>query len=55
MTDDGRFVEVQGTAEGNPFSRELMDELLALAREGIEGLFEAQKLALGKIGISVEG
>ncbi len=55
MTDDGRFVEVQGTAEGDPFSRELMDELLALAREGIEGLFEAQKLALGKIGISVGG
>jgi ribonuclease PH len=55
MTDDGRFVEVQGTAEGNPFSRDLMDELLALAREGIEGLFETQKLALGKIGISLEG
>jgi ribonuclease PH len=55
MTDDGRFVEVQGTAEGNPFSRELMDELLALAREGIEGLFEAQKPALAKIGISLEG
>jgi ribonuclease PH len=55
MTDDGRFVEVQGTAEGNPFSRELMDELLALARDGIADLFEAQKLALGKIGVSLEG
>jgi ribonuclease PH len=54
MTDDGRFVEVQGTAEANPFSRELMDELLALAGEGIKVLFEAQKLALGQIGISVE-
>jgi ribonuclease PH len=48
-------VEVQGTAEGDPFSRELMDELLAMAREGIEGLFEAQKLALDKIGISLGG
>jgi ribonuclease PH len=55
MTDDRRFVEVQGAAEGDPFSRELMDELLALAWEGIEGLFETQKLALGKIGISLEG
>jgi ribonuclease PH len=54
MTDDGRFVEVQGTAEGDPFSRELMDELLALARLGIEGLFEAQKLAMSEMGISVE-
>jgi ribonuclease PH len=51
MTDDGRFVEVQGAAEGNPFSRELMDELLALARGGIQGLFKAQKRALAKIGI----
>jgi ribonuclease PH len=49
MTDDGRFVEVQGTAEGSPFPRELMDELLALAQEGIRGLFEVQRLALGQI------
>jgi ribonuclease PH len=55
MTDDGRFVEVQGAAEGNPFSREMMDELLALAREGIQGLFKAQKRALVKIGILAEG
>jgi ribonuclease PH len=54
MTDDGRFVEVQGTAEGSPFPREVMDELLALAEEGIRGLFEVQRLALGQIGISVE-
>jgi hypothetical protein len=31
-----------------------MDELLALARQGIEGLFEAQKLAMSEMGISVE-
>jgi ribonuclease PH len=54
MTDDGRFVEVQGTAEGSPFPRDLMDDLLALAEEGIRGLFEVQRLALGQIGISVE-
>lgn len=54
MTDDGRFVEVQGAAEAGPFSRDTMDALLALAQQGIKGLFEAQKLALGEIGISVE-
>ncbi len=53
MTDDGRFVEVQGTAEAGPFSRDTMDDLLALAGQGTAALFEVQKAALGKIGISV--
>ncbi len=35
MTGDGRFVEVQGTAEAEPFAREELDRLLALAEEGI--------------------
>ncbi len=35
MTGDGRFVEVQGTAEGAPFGREDLDGLLALAEQGI--------------------
>ena len=34
-TGDGRFVEVQGTAEGAPFSREALDDLLELASRGI--------------------
>ena len=45
-TGDGRFVEVQGTAEGEPFTREEMDELLVLARQGIGHLIEAQRAAL---------
>ncbi|HEX8920051.1 MAG TPA: ribonuclease PH [Pyrinomonadaceae bacterium] len=45
-TGDGRFIEVQGTAEGQPFTREEMDELLLLARQGIEHLIKAQRAAL---------
>jgi ribonuclease PH len=47
-TGDGRFIEVQGTAEGEPFTREAMDELLALATRGIERLVQAQRAALEK-------
>ena len=46
MTGGGGFVEVQGTAEGAPFSRAEMDALLALAGKGIDELVAAQKLAL---------
>jgi ribonuclease PH len=45
-TGDGRFVELQGTAEGRPFSHDEMEELLALARRGLETLFAAQHAAL---------
>ncbi|HEX8423661.1 MAG TPA: ribonuclease PH [Pyrinomonadaceae bacterium] len=45
-TGDGRFIEVQGTAEGDPFSRAEMDALLALAGVGLEELFAAQRAAL---------
>ncbi len=47
MTDQGRFVEVQGTAEGEPFTREDLDRLLALAGQGLEELFASQRDALG--------
>jgi ribonuclease PH len=46
MTGAGRFVEVQGTAEGLPFSRGELDELLALAEHGIGQIVEAQRAAL---------
>jgi ribonuclease PH len=46
MTGSGGFVEVQGTAEGAPFSRAEMDRLLALAAKGIGELVAAQKAAL---------
>ena len=47
MTGTGGFVEVQGTAEGSPFSRAEMDALLALAETGIGHLVAAQMAALG--------
>jgi len=47
MTGAGGFVEVQGTAEGEPFARAELDALLALAQRGITDLVRAQKKALG--------
>ena len=46
-TGDGRFIELQGTAEGEPFARAEMDALLALAEKGLAELFVAQRAALG--------
>jgi ribonuclease PH len=47
MTGAGSFVEVQGTAEGEAFSRRELDALLDLAGRGIAQLVAAQKKALG--------
>ena len=47
MTGAGGFVEVQGTAEGEPFSQAQMDALLVLAQRGIRELIAKQKAALG--------
>ena len=47
---DGRFIEVQGTAEREPFTREEMDNLLELARRGIEQLVAIQRQVLGEQG-----
>jgi ribonuclease PH len=46
MLGNGHFVEVQGTAEGHPFTRAEMDELLELAKSGIARLIEMQRAAL---------
>jgi len=46
MTSRGEFVEVQGTAEGKPFSKQSIDDLLALADKGIKQLFLIQQEAL---------
>lgn len=43
MTSKEQFVEVQGTAEGKPFSRQSIDDLLSLAEKGIKQLFQAQQ------------
>ena len=42
MTGDGRLIEVQATAERDPFTRETLDELLALAEAGIAEIAELQ-------------
>ncbi len=45
-TGSGKFIELQGTAEREPFSREQMDEMLILAEKGINQLFEIQRRVL---------
>ena len=52
MTEEGELVEVQGTGESHPFTRQAMDELLSLAEGGIGSLFEVQKAALAQAGIA---
>jgi ribonuclease PH len=49
MTGIGRFVEIQGTAEGDPFSHAEMTTMVALAEKGIEHLIAAQMQALGAL------
>ena len=46
MTSSGRFIEVQGTAEQEAFSREELDQLLDLAATGIASIHEAQREVL---------
>ena len=46
MTGSGGLVELQGTAEGEPFTREQLDEMMRLAEKGIRELVAAQKTAL---------
>ena len=46
MTDDGRLIEVQATAEKVPFSEEQLGILLGLARKGVAKLVDLQKLAV---------
>ena len=49
MNAAGEFIEVQGTAEGGPFSRATLDELLNLAREGIDKLLAIQQAVLDEL------
>ncbi|MHB8174829.1 MAG: hypothetical protein ACYDFU_10275, partial [Nitrospirota bacterium] len=48
-TGRGGFVELQGTAEGEPFSREQMDGLIELANKGIDQFIVMQREALGDV------
>jgi len=49
MTDTGKFIEIQGTAETEPFSRDCLEEILSLAASGISSLMEIQRDVLGDI------
>lgn len=53
MTGSGKFVEVQGTGEDSPFSREELDEILALGEQGIRELIVRQQEALGPIAAKI--
>ena len=46
MTGSGGIIEIQGTAEGVPFSRLQMDQMIELAHKGINALIEKQRLCL---------
>lgn len=48
-TGSGRFIEIQGTAESKPFTKEQMEEMVALASHGIEQLIEQQQTVLGSL------
>ena len=48
VAGDGRFIEVQGTAEGQPFDRALLNQLLDLAVDGCATLSALQKEVLSK-------
>jgi len=50
MTEDGRLVELQATAEGAPYSRAELDSMLALANKGIKELILGQKRAIATLG-----
>ena len=48
-TGDGRFIELQGTAEGKPFDKRALDALMSLADSGIKELIDIQKTVVGDI------
>lgn len=49
MTEKGEVIEIQGTAEGRPFSKRNLQELIKLAETGIKEIIEAEKNILGKL------
>jgi len=49
MTEDGRLVELQATAEGAPYSRAELESMLALAGKGIKELIVGQKRAIATL------
>ena len=51
MTSSGGLIEVQGTAEGAPFSRQQLDSILDAGWEALQELFEMQRRALEQAGV----
>ena len=49
MTDTGEFIELQGTAEGNTFNNETMNNLVTTAWSGIESLVQLQRSVIEKL------
>ncbi|MCK4463573.1 MAG: ribonuclease PH, partial [Candidatus Omnitrophica bacterium] len=49
MTKGERFIEVQGTAEGRPFTDHEMDKMISLAKKGINSIFKVQEDILGNL------
>ena len=49
MTGTGEFIEIQGTAERNPFAKDKMDKMLEAAQKGIEDLFSIQRKLVGDL------
>jgi ribonuclease PH len=50
MVEDGRLVELQATAEGEPYDRSQLDAMLGLAGKGIKELIVGQKRAIAALG-----
>jgi ribonuclease PH len=48
-TSDGRYIEVQGTAEAAPFGRDMLNQMLDLADTGITQLIELQRGVMGSL------
>lgn len=55
MTASGKFVEIQGTAEKEPFSRKQLEDLLKLGEAGIRQVLQAQEKCLGKLSLTAKG
>lgn len=53
MTDKGQYVEIQGTGEESPFSKEELKKMLELGEKGVQDLIQAQRQALGEIADKV--
>jgi ribonuclease PH len=51
MSESGRMIEIQGTAERSPFSREQLNEMIDLATAGIQALCSAQRAAMASVGL----